>query len=193
MIAGKSYDKWKVDLGGTNRQRTQRIAETYNLEVIYGRPDYLLLDIDSDEDVSVGYPFLDTTSRGGNKHRYVRLPREMEVCEQLEWHSKFGSDPKRDWHIRQQINKSHPIALFETKDEARRVREFMQKRFCDRCLREEAQSLRPDEYRAGHTYRYILGEYGPGTEGHLWAHDLCNACKNRLLDILSEFMKGDNK
>lgn len=69
----------------------------------------------------------------------------------------------------------------------------MQKRFCDRCLREEAQSLRPAEYRAGYTYRYTIGESGAGSEGCIWSHDLCFACRNRMLDILSEFMKGDNK
>lgn len=95
MVGGKSYDKWKVDLRGTNLTRILRIAEKYDLEVIYGRPDFLLLDIDSSENVSgCRYPFLDTESWGGNTHRYVRLPREMEICEQLEWHSKFGNDLK---------------------------------------------------------------------------------------------------
>lgn len=107
------------------------IAETHDCELYVGKPDLLLLDLDTPEQVTqyavvrtvLGSRFglcqLDSwKSRNGRDHVVVQVAYPLTVPERLALGCALGSDPKRAalalWEWRE--SKTDTISLFKPKE-----------------------------------------------------------------------------
>lgn len=125
----------------------QDVASELGLVCFTGRPNLLLIDFDHPADdsrnerdlklnilsqkIAQVKDYFFTRSKSGNLHAYVRLANNVTFASYMNALSMCGSDMMRNDIVRKKV-KMNPnidpfshVALFETPEEARLVREFL--------------------------------------------------------------------
>lgn len=130
-------------VGQRSKEEAVKIADAKNLEAFFPLENEVFLDIDSreymrrkaviealfnagEENSIAIMDELVTTSKGGNKHVYLRLDRNISPLTRLVLQAVLGSDPVKEalTLLRIRAGGTGAVALFETPEQAEQVRQW---------------------------------------------------------------------